>query len=418
MAQTIFYIIIGIILLDFVLEQTLDFLNFKHFAKKIPNELQGIYDDEKYEKSQQYKKSNAKFGFISSIFSLAMILIMLAFDGFAIVDEWARQMSENPILIAIIFFGILFFASDLLTTPFAIYSTFVIEEKFGFNKTTVKTFIVDKIKTWALATLIGGGLLTLIVWIYTLTQENFWIYTWAVISAFSIFTAMFYSTLLAPIFNKQTPLAEGELRDAIKKMSSKAGFEIDNVFVINGSKRSTKANAYFSGLGHKKRIVLYDTLINKLTNEQLTAVLAHEIGHYKEKHVTKGIFINIINTGVILYILSLFIANTSLSQALGASQHSFHLAIISFSLLYTPISTVLGILTNAYSRKNEYQADLFAKKMNLENELISGLKKLSTENLSNLTPHPAYVYVHYSHPTLLERIKSLQKKIITKNEIA
>jgi STE24 endopeptidase len=299
-------------------------------------------------------------------------------------------------------------AQDILSTPFSIYDTFIIEERFGFNKTTPMTFFLDKLKGWILAVIIGGGLMILIIWLYLNTMEKFWIFAWIMVSLFSIFMSMFYSSIIVPLFNKQTPLEYGELREAIQQFSLKAGFKLDNIFMIDGSKRSTKANAYFSGLGSKKRIVLFDTLVKDLTTPEIIAVLAHEIGHYKKKHTLLSIAISIVQSGITFYILSLFIGSPVLSDALSADKPSFHIGLVAFGILYSPLSTLVGLGINIISRKNEYAADRFAADFGLGNELISALKKLSINNLSNLTPHPVYVFFHYSHPTLLQRIRSLK----------
>ena len=410
MAEILFYIIILILAVDYTLERVLDYLNLRNISEELPDKLKGIYDEEKYRKSQAYEKENSRFGFITSTFTFVVILIFLFLDGFAYVDSLARQISDNPIIIALVFFGILGLAFDILTTPFDIYHTFVIEEKYGFNKTSPRLYITDKIKGWMVSAVLGGGILALIVWFYTLTGENFWIYAWILVSGFSIFMAMFYSTLIVPLFNKQTPLEKGELREEIENFSTKAGFKLDNVFVIDGSKRSTKANAYFAGLGSKKRVVLFDTLINDLHINELVSVLAHEIGHYKKKHIIWGMLTGILQTGIMLYILSLFIAEPALSQALGATQHGFHLALVAFGILYSPISTILGLAMNQLSRKNEYEADKFAVRNYDGDALGNALKKLSVKNLSNLTPHPAYVFFHYSHPTLLQRLDAMEKQ--------
>lgn len=407
MASTIFILIIIIIIADFAFERWLDYLNTTRWSDILPAELKGIYEEEKYRRSQQYLKVNHKFGMLTSSISFAAILAMLLLGGFAWVDQFARYYTENPILIALLFFGILGLASDILSTPLSLYDTFVIEEKFGFNKTTLKTFFFDKIKGWLLGAIIGGGLLALIVWIYESTGQWFWLVAWGALTFFTVFMSMFYSNLIVPLFNKQKPLEEGELRSAIEAFANKVGFKLNNIYVIDGSKRSTKANAYFTGLGPKKRIVLYDTLIEKHTTEELVAVLAHEIGHYKKKHTLSGLLLGIIQSGIMLYILSLFIGNPMLSEALGATQGSFHLGILAFGILYSPISTVLGIVMNMISRKNEFAADHFAAINYNGYSLKSALKKLSVENLSNLRPHPAVVFVHYSHPPLLERLKAI-----------
>lgn len=408
MHEILFWLIIGIIVLDFLFEKYLDYLNTTRWSETLPEEVKGIYNEEKYKKQQAYQRETHRFGMVSGTFSFLVTLAMFLFYGFALVDLWAWKISSNAILSALVFFGIIMFASDILTTPFSVYDTFKIEAKYGFNKTTPGTFVLDKIKSWLLGALIGGGLLALIIFIYQKTQNLFWIYAWIVVSVFSVFMAMFYSNLIVPLFNKQTPLEEGELRTAIKSLSDKVGFKLDNIYVINGSKRSTKANAYFTGLGSKKRIVLYDTLINDLEIDELVAVLAHEIGHNKKKHVTQGLLIGLLQTGVVLFIFSLLINNPNLSNALGVEVPNFHIGLVAFGILYSPVSFVLGIFMNLLSRKNEYQADEFAAVHFKPDALASALKKLSVTNLSNLTPHPKYVFFHYSHPTLLQRLAFLK----------
>jgi STE24 endopeptidase len=409
MGQILFFIILGLLLADFIFERFLAYLNYTQWNDQLPAELVGIYDEEKYRKQQAYEKANSRFSLLTSSFSFLLMFLMFMFAGFAYVNQIALSFSTNPILVALVFFGILLFASDLLNTPFSVYDTFVIEEKFGFNKTTPKTFILDKIKGWLIAAVIGGGLLSLIIYIYQLTTSSFWIYSWLVISGFSIFMVLFYSNLIVPLFNKQTPLPEGVLKTAIRNFSEKVGFKLDNIYVIDGSKRSTKANAYFTGFGARKRIVLYDTLINDLTVNELVAVLAHEIGHYKKKHVIWSLLIGILQTGIVLFLFSLFVGSPSLSAALGVDQPSFHIGLIAFGILYSPISMITGLAMNIFSRKNEYEADAFAAKWFDKDELSSALKKLSVKNLSNLRPHPVYVFFHYSHPTLLQRLNALKK---------
>jgi len=408
MHEIIFWIIIAILVLDFLFENYLEYLNTKRMGTKLPDELQGVYDEEKYARQQAYQKENHRFGMITGTFSFLVILAMFAFYGFAIVDSIAWNLTSHAILAALLFFGIIMLASDVINIPFSVYDTFVIEEKYGFNKTTPKTFVLDHIKGWVLGAVIGGGLLALVIFIYQKTQNMFWIYAWAVVAVFSIFMALFYSNIIVPLFNRQTPLEEGELRTAIQNFAKKAGFRLDNIYVINGSKRSTKANAYFTGLGAKKRIVLYDTLIEEMETDEIVAVLAHEIGHYKKKHITQGLLISLIQTGIVLFIFSLLIDNQNLSMALGVGEPNFHIGLVAFGILYSPVSFVLGIFMNMLSRKNEFQADAFAAQHYKPEALASALKKLSQKNLSNLTPHPLYVFFNYSHPPLLERLKHLK----------
>ncbi|WP_055448276.1 M48 family metallopeptidase [Lacinutrix mariniflava] len=408
-STTLFYILIAILLISFCVDQLLDSLNAKHYNDTIPEVLNDVYDKNEYQKSQDYKKTNYKFSLLTSAFSLASTLAFFFLDGFAFIDELARSLSTNEIVITLIFFGIIMLGSDILTTPFSYYKTFVIEEKFGFNKTTKKLFIADKLKGWLMMVVVGGAILALLTWFYQTTGNTFWMYAWALITVFTLFMNLFYSRLIVPLFNKQTPLESGSLRDAISNYAQTVGFNLDKIFVIDGSKRSTKANAYFSGFGSEKRVTLYDTLINDLEEEEIVAVLAHEVGHYKKKHIIFNLVASLLLTGFTLYILSLLISNPLLSEALGVSKPSFHIGLIAFGILYSPISTITGLIMNWFSRKFEYQADDYAKNTFKAEPLITSLKKLSKNSLSNLTPHPAYVFMHYSHPTLLERFSNLKK---------
>lgn len=408
-ANTLFYIIIAIIIINFIVDKILDALNAKHFNDTLPEEVKDVYDEDEYQKSQNYKATKYRFGLITSTFSVVLTLAFLIFDGFEWVDNIARSYSSHPIVVALIFFGIIMIGSDILTTPFSYYSTFVIEEKFGFNKTTLKTFILDKIKGWLMMAVIGGGILALVVWFYQFSGNQFWLYAWGLITVFSVFMNMFYSKLIVPLFNKQTPLEEGTLRDKISAYAQTVGFKLDKIFVIDGSKRSTKANAYFSGFGSEKRVTLYDTLINDLEDEEIVAVLAHEVGHYKKKHIIFNLVVSVLTTGVMLYVLSLFISSPLLSNALGVDIPSFHIGLVAFGMLYAPISEITGLTMNWFSRKFEYEADDYAKNTYKGEPLITSLKKLSKNSLSNLTPHPAYVFMHYSHPTLFQRIRNLRK---------
>ncbi len=406
-ATTLFYLFIAILVFNFLLEAFLDYINAKHFNDPIPDLLKDVYNETEYQKSQAYKKENERFSTISELFSLSITLLFFFFKGFAYVDEFAKKFTDNELVVSLLFFGIIMFASDIISIPFNYYHTFVIEQKYGFNKMSKKLFWIDKIKSWFLMFVLGGIILSVIIIFYQKTGTNFWLYTWLFIAVFSVFMTLFYSSLIVPLFNKQKPLEQSELKDKIDAFAKKVGFKLDNIFVIDGSKRSTKANAYFSGFGAKKRIVLYDTLINDLEPNEIVAVLAHEIGHYKKKHVFINMIISILLTGFTLYILSLLIDNPLLSEALSVKQTSFHIGLIAFGVLYTPISLITGLLMNILSRKFEYQADNYAKQHYNASYLITGLKKLSKNSLSNLTPHKWYVFFHYSHPSLYQRIQNL-----------
>lgn len=408
-SQTLFYIIIAIIIINFIKDKVLDALNAKHFNDAIPQELSDVYNETEYKKSQDYKAVNYKFGLWSSLFSIILTLAFLFLDGFEYVDNLARNYSENPIIIGLIFFGIIMIASDIITTPFAYYKTFVIEEQFGFNKTTIKLFILDKLKGLLMMVVLGGGILALIIWFYQLTGDQFWLYAWGIVTAFTLFMNLFYSRLIVPLFNKQIPLENGDLRTKISEYATSVGFSLQKIFIIDGSKRSTKANAYFSGFGSEKRVTLYDTLVNDLDDDEIVAVLAHEVGHYKRKHIIFNLISSILLTGLTLFILSIFISNPLLSNAIGVEIPSFHVGLIAFGLLYSPISELTGLSMNYISRVFEYQADNYAKETYKAEPLIIALKKLSKNSLSNLTPHKAYVFMHYSHPTLLQRMKNLSR---------
>ena len=409
--QTIFIILLTIIVADFILESWLEIMNLRNLSVKLPEDMKDIYDAEKYVQSQNYERVNIRFGLITSSYNLILILGMFFFNGFAWVNNLAAGVSTHPVLHPLIFFGILGLALDLLNTPFAVYDTFIIEQRFGFNKTTPLLFVTDKLKGWFLSAMIGGGLMALIIWFYLQTTVYFWLWAWLLTSVFMLFMAFFYSSLIVPLFNKQKLLEDGELKTQITHYTGQAGFHIDKIYTIDGSKRSTKANAYFSGMGRKKRIVLFDTLIRELSAIEIVAVLMHEIGHYRKKHIISGMILSFIQSGILLFILSLFVSQPVLSQALGAPEASFHLGLIAFGVLFSPISIIIGLMMNSFSRKNEFQADDFAAGFGMSNGLISALKKLSVNNLSNLTPHPLYVFFHYSHPTLLQRIRKLNGSI-------
>ena len=406
--KTILYIILFISATNYIFELVLDVLNLKYGKKLLPKEAAGIYEADKYEQSMEYQHVQTRFGFLSGGISFIASFAFLALGGFGWLDGLLQPYITNDILRALAFFGALFLASDVLSMPFQWYSTFVIEERFGFNKSTVKIFITDKLKGYLIGALLGGGLLYLLVILLNSLGSQFWWVFWIAITLFSVFMNMFYTTLIMPLFNKLTPLEDGELRSAIEAYSAKVGFPLTNIFVIDGSKRSSKANAFFSGFGKKKKVVLYDTLIQNHTTEELVAVFAHEVGHYKKKHIIQSLISSIIQTGIMLFIMSLFIFSEKLSLALGADSLQLHVNLIAFAMLYTPISFVTSIISNIVSRKNEFEADHYAIETTNKVDLPLALKKLSVDNLSNLQPHPTYVFFHYSHPPLLTRLAAMQ----------
>lgn len=406
--ELILSVILGISIISYLFDQILDYINLKAQRKDIPAEVEGFYNHEKYQKSLDYQKDKTRFSFITSGFSFLLSLGMLMLGGFGWLDGLLRPFFTNEIILALVFFGTIMIVSDILTIPFQWYSTFVIEEKYGFNKTTIKTFITDKLKGYLLGALIGGALLSILIYLVNTIGPNFWIWFGALAAVFTLLVNMFYTSLILPLFNKLTPLAEGELKTTIEGFAKKVNFPLDNVFVMDGSKRSAKANAFFSGIGKKKKIVLYDTLINNHTKEELVAVLAHEVGHFKKKHIIWSYLISIIQIFFVLFILSKMVFNDNLSIALGGSQQAIHLNLIAFGILFSPISAITGLLMSMLSRKNEFEADAYAKETFDGNALSNALKKLSVDSLSNLYPHPVYVFFHYSHPPLLQRLEALK----------
>lgn len=407
--QIIFTLILIIVTFDFLLERVLAYLNRKNSKKPIPEELKGIYNEEKYAKSQAYQLENSIFSSVASTFSFVLLFLAIYLGWFGMIDKWIRTFSPFDMLTPLIFFGVLFLISDIIGTPFDLYRTFVIEEKYGFNKTTVKTYLLDKVKGYLLAIIIGGLLLIVLLYLITTLGSDFWIYFWAVVTLFVLVMNMFYTSWILPLFNKLKPLEDGELKSAIEAFSKNVNFPLKNIFVMDGSRRSSKGNAFFSGLGKKKKVVLFDTLIEKHSTEELTAVFAHEVGHYKKRHIYLSTILSILQMGLMLYLLSLMILNSEVSWAMGGELTSIHLNILAFGILYAPVSHILGLLMNALSRKNEYEADRYAGEKYAAEPLISALKKMSSDHLTNLTPHPAYVFVHYSHPPLKERVNALKQ---------
>lgn len=408
-SETIFFIIVVFLCLDFVLERVLESLNSKHMSPVLPDSLKGIYEEKEYSRFQSYKRENGRLDSWSSGGGFVVMIVFLVAGGFGWYNSWVVSLTDSVVWQTILFVVGLSVVSSVLDIPFDYYATFRIEEKYGFNKTTRRVYWLDTVKELFLSLVLGGVLLALVVWFYTWAGTYFWLYAWGAVTLFSVFMAMFYSQLIVPLFNKQTPLQEGSLRNKIQAFAGKVGFKLDNIYVIDGSKRSTKANAYFTGLGPKKRVVLYDTLIDELTEEEIVAVLAHEVGHYKKRHTLRSMVVSVIQMGVLFWLFSLCVNNVALSEALGGDRVYFQLGLIAFAILYSPVNLILGIGMNVWSRSNEYEADAFAARYYEGDYLVSGLKKISVKSLSNLTPHPLYEYVYYSHPSLLKRIDAIKR---------
>ena len=403
-------IILSVLIGEFLLRTLVRVLNLNSLDPGLPNEFQGYYDEEKYARSQEYTRVNTRFAFFTTSFDLIVILVFILFGGFNFVDQIIRGFGLSTLPSGLAFFGILFFASDLISTPFSLYQNFVIEEDFGFNKMTLKTFILDKLKGYLLTLALGGVFLTAILFFFEKTGEYGWLYAWGIIGLFMILIQPLFTLVIAPMFNKFTPLEKGELRTAIENYAQKVGFPLSRIDVMDGSKRSAKSNAYFSGFGKQKRIALFDTLLEKHSNDEMVAILAHEVGHYKKHHIKVGILISILHTGLLFWLLSIFIDNPGLFEAFKMKEISVYGGLTFFMILYSPVELVLSVIMNAVSRRNEFQADAYSAKTTEKSEhLISGLKNLSVSNLGNLTPHSLSVLLDHSHPPVLERITALKK---------
>ncbi len=409
--QLLFALIVAFLIINFILETGLDYLNQKS-GRNIKNteKTDEFYDHDKKTKALAYSEAKFKSGLINSTFSFIIVLVALFAGLFAVLDNYVRGLVTNEILVSLIFFALLGLILTVLELPFSIYEIFVVEEKFGFNKTTKLTFITDTLKSLVISAIFAGIILTSILFIYKNLQEWFWLLAWILIAAFSLFMFMFGTSLIIPIFNKLTPVEDQELKEQVSAYCESQGFSLKRLFVMDGSKRSTKANAFFSGLGKSKTIVLFDTLIEKLETKEIVAVLAHEIGHYKKKHTLAMFALSNVQTFIFLFVLGWLLSYPQLSQALDVVEPSFHISLLAFVLLFSPISLLTGIINNAISRRNEFEADTFAKDTNDATALKSGLVKITTDSLSNLNPHPWYVKVHHTHPPLKARIKNLQKQ--------
>ena len=408
--MNVFLIIILLILIgDYALGLVVDTLNVKHLKTDLPVAFSGYYDGEKYRKSQQYLKENTRFELITGSISMPAVIAFILLGGFNWVDQWARCLEWGPIATGLVFAAILLFGSQILSLPFSIYSTFVIEGKYGFNKTTPGTFVLDILKGWLLAIIIGAPVFSAILWFFEQTGPMAWAYCWGALTVIQVFLMFIAPVVIMPIFNKFVPLEDGELKSAIEDYAKKQQFKMKGVFSMDGSKRSTKSNAFFTGFGRFRRIVLFDTLISKHTTEELVSILAHEMGHYKKKHILKSIVISILSTGLMFYILSIFMNNPALFAAFQMEHISIYAGLFFFGFLYAPIEMILSIFGNMLSRHHEYEADAWAvRTYQRPQSMIAALKKLSVDNLSNLTPHPLKVFLSYSHPPVLERIRAIQ----------
>jgi len=402
-------IILGAILIDLVIQIMSDYLNISALNDRVPDEFSGIYDSNTYKTSQHYLKTNTKFGFISSLFSTSVTLTFWFSGGFSYLDQAINRYQFSTVITGLLFIGTLLLFKFIISLPFSIYSTFVIEEKFGFNKTTLKVYLSDLVKSAILSIILGGLILSAILLFFEQFKENAWWMCWLLVTLFSITMQFLFPTLIMPLFNKFTPLEDGELKEAVMSYARSIQFSLTNIFVMDGSKRSSKSNAFFTGFGKNKRIVLFDTLINDQTTDELIAILAHEMGHYKKKHIIKMLISGIIQTGIVFYLLSICISYQELFDAFFVAGTPVYAGLIFFGMLYSPIDFFTGLIFQALSRKHEYQADRFAAETTGTSiNLVSALKKLSVNNLSNLTPHPVYVFLNYSHPPVLERIKALK----------
>ena len=403
------YLIIGLVIFNYLFSTVLDYINGKNWKTEVPPVMKDFYYEDKYLKAKNYSKEKGKVSLISSTLSTLITLLFLIFEGYGWLDNFISLYYDIQFLKSGIFFLVLFILSDFISIPFSCYNTFVIEEKYGFNKTTVKTFVLDKIKGYVLTLIVGGILLFGAIYIVSLLENSFWFWLWLSLSFIMLMVNMFYADLIVPIFNKLTPLEAGSLREKIESYTKKVGYSLKNIYIIDGSKRSTKANAFFSGLGPRKTIALYDTLVEKHTEEELVAVLAHEVGHYKKKHVFTSLFLTISQLGLMCFLLETCLKVGEISQALGGKEMAFHLGLVAFGILYSPIGTILSILMNINSRKNEFEADHYAKTTYNGAALELALIKLSVYSLSNLYPHPLYTFIHYSHPPLLKRLSALSE---------
>ncbi|MBN2040072.1 MAG: M48 family metallopeptidase [Spirochaetes bacterium] len=401
--------ILAVIIITYILELVVEILNIRNISPELPSEFRDVYDNERYGKSQLYLKDNTKTGIINKTFFTLISVIFILAGGFNYIDLTARGFGFCPVFTGLIFTGILVLLMQIIELPFSIYDTFVIEERYGFNKTTPKTFVLDLVKGLLLGAVIGGLLYACILWFFGRFETWAWLYAWIALTVFQLLLNFIAPVVIMPVFNKFIPLEDGELKQSIQDYADSQGFKMKGVFKMDGSKRSTKSNAYFTGFGKFRRIVLFDTLIEKHSVAELVSVLAHEMGHYKKKHIFKSFLISILTTGLMFFVLSLFINNPALFDAFKMDHVSIYASLLFFGFLYAPILEIISILTNYLSRKHEYEADAYSVETGNDPEaMISALKKLSVDNLSNLNPHPVMVFLKYSHPPVLKRIEHIR----------
>ncbi|SUZ49208.1 uncharacterized protein METZ01_LOCUS2062 [marine metagenome] len=411
MEQTYYLIIIFALAVEYLLSTVSSILDMGNIVEEVPADFQDVYDREKYARSQSYLRDRTRFGIFSSTFSLLLILVVIHTGLFGVLDQFVRVQTIQPILAGLLFFGIIFIIQDIISLPFSIYSTFVIEEKFEFNRTTPKTFVIDKLKGYALTVILGSAVIVPILFFFERFGPRGWWIAWALVTLFMIAVQPLFVHVIAPLFNKFTPLEEGELRTAIEEYSEKVKFPIGRIDVMDGSKRSGHSNAYFSGLGKSRRIALFDTLLEKHTTEEIISVVAHEVGHYKRKHIIKGTALGILETGVMLFIFNLIMKDAALFAVFGVSDISVYGGLVFFAMLYAPVSMITSLLTTAVSRKNEFEADTFSLETTENPQaLVNMLKGLAANNLAHLTPHPLKVFLSYSHPPVISRIAAVTQK--------
>lgn len=403
--------ILVVIVGQYLLDMGVALLNLRSLSPELPAEFAGVYDGEKYSRSQQYTRVTTRFSLVQNTIITLLTVLFILCGGFNQVDLAARYFGLSPLFTGMIFIALLGLLVTVINLPFSLYSTFVIEERFGFNTTTPATYFLDMMKGMLLAVVLGGPLLGGILWFFEVSGSWAWLYCWLVILVFIVIMQFLAPVVIMPLFNRFTPLEDGELKEAVTDYARKQQFGLQGIYTMDGSKRSRRANAFFTGFGKYRRIVFFDTLINEVSVKELVAILAHEMGHFKKKHIMKMMAASALQTGVMLYILSFFIKSEPLFAAFDMEHLSIYASLVFFGFLYAPISTVLSIFFNMISRRHEYEADAFAAATTGGNDsLISGLKKLSASNLSNLTPHPLHVFLHYSHPPVLQRIKALQTR--------